>query len=222
MDKSPRLSRGFTFTFGGPDLSHEWPAFDAAFGKFIRGFGRTESILAVILEQFSLQLVGRGDLSLDVLRALIGSRRTPDLATTTKLCLKAATFANCGYGDADAAEIDAAFAQLSEIRFLRDRTAHYGIGVKLHKDQTVFVVANRFTVNDIDKSERLYFRREHLESAESDLAVLRQAIECTLFKTIPTPWEGLRPPWLYKPSELIRVPFPSSPNPQQPAPPPQA
>lgn len=194
-------------------------AFHEAFGRFIRQFGQTESTLSFHLEQFTLSLVGQSDLQKDVLRALIGSRRTPELANMTNLCLKAAMRAGSEHTEDAVREVAALFAQTSEIRFLRDRTAHYAIHPEWRNNKCYFRVLNRYTVNDLDKTEEILFRIEHLEFATADLETICTRLPFVL-KLYDRPKPATAdnpetlPPWLYKPSELIRTPYQEPRNPQ--------
>ncbi len=189
------------------------PAFDQAYGSFIRQFGQAESTLSFHLEQLALKLVGNGDLQKDIVRALLGSRRTPELANTTKLCLKAAIRAGLDHTQGDIDQVSDLFAQLSEIRFLRDRTAHYAMHPDCIRDGFVYFRSlNRYTVSDLTKTEEILFRIEHLEAATLDLKTI-----CTRFPFAlllyqrPNPAGPQnpvqRPPWLYKSSDLIRTPY---------------
>jgi virulence-associated protein VapD len=191
------------------------PAFNLAFGQFIRQFGQTESTLAHSLELFAGRLVGETNLNRSVLRALLGSKRTPELATATKLCVKAALKWEFK-PTPDALEVDQLYAQLSEVRFLRDRTAHYAIGQNWTQGPVYFRVLNRYTVNDTDKTEEILFQIEHLEKATTDLQTICTRISFALgmsrrgenYQDPSNP--VIRPPWLYKPSELIRTPYPET------------
>lgn len=182
-------------------------AFYLAYGEFIRQFGQTESTLAYHLEEFALSLIGDGQPQKDVLRALLGSRRTPQLADATKLCLSAAMRHGSSHQEQDAAEIVTLFAQVSEIRFLRDRTAHYAIHPEYKRGKRVyFRTLNRYSVNSPEKTVEILFQIEDLEAATADLKTICQRLPRTLKLIQSENTEKLRA-WLYKPSKLIRTPY---------------
>jgi hypothetical protein len=198
------------------DFAEEWPAFDAAFGRFIRSFGRTETILALGLEMFVSRIFDRTELTVDIVRALVGSRRTPELAKATDLCLKAAAHAKVAlpggsrgvYNDERVQMVATAYAHLAEIRFLRDRTAHFSIGVDKDQHGATFSTSTRWTVNDIDKAERIVFCVKHLEAAADDLLEITKRVEASLFWSDNQISQRQPEPWRYKPSELVHVPYP--------------
>lgn len=208
-----------------------WPAYYLAFGRLINQFGQTETTLAFHLEQFAQGILGGGfgegdELRTDVLRALLGSKRTGDLAVSFKLCLKAWMKAGHEYSDETLAEIDEIFAQLSQVRFLRDRTAHYGVQIRAEQRNIFFRALNRYTVNDIEKTEEILFRIEDLEAAADDLKTICMRLPFALGmhnRASHDPKNPPRlPPWRYRPSSLVKRAYRSPANPQPPSPPPRA
>jgi hypothetical protein len=193
------------------------PAFHLAYGEFIRQFGQTESTLAYHLEEFVVFLLGDKDLHKDIARALLGSRRTPELANATKLCLKAAINSGSTHTVQDTEDLNTLFAQLAEVRFLRDRTAHYAIHPEWRIGGPIYFRAlNRYTVNDLEKTEELLFTIEHIEAATTDLKTIclwfPRSLRAYGFHVFdPSETRG---PWLYRPSELVRTPYREPRNPQ--------
>lgn len=209
-----------------------WPAYYLAFGQFINQFGQTETTLSFHLEQYAHGLIGGGrgndydDLKLDVLRALIGSRRTGDISTAFKLCMKSWSKSGRPYSDEASQEIDALLSQLGQVRFLRDRTAHYGVQIRAEREAIYFRALNRYTVNDLEKTEEILFQIETLEAATADLFTICRRVPFALGmhhrRGDPTDNPVQLPPWQYKASLLKKraYQFPSSP--QSPSPPPKA
>jgi len=198
-----------------------------AFGRLINQFGQTETTLAFHLEEYALGLLGGGfgedELRIDILRAFIGSKRTKDLVTSFNDCKKAWAKAGRKYEASVQAEIKELFAQLEHIRFLRDRTAHYGVQPRGENGKIYFRAINRYTVKDLEKTEEILFVIEHLDAASDDLETICRRLPFALGmhkrgRNDLTNPETL-PPWRYKPSELVKRPWQYQPNPQRPAPP---
>ena len=182
-------------------------AFYFAYGEFIRQFGQTESTLSYHLEEFLLQLFGEDRLQKDIFRALLGSRRTPELAKATQLCLEAAIRAGDPYQESDLEEVKELFRQVSEVRFLRDRTAHYAIHPEWKRGRPVyFRTLNRYTVNNLEKTEEILFQIEDLEAATEDLKTICRRLPRALWLFDHDGLE-MRQPWLYNPSRLVRSPY---------------
>jgi len=208
------------------------PAFHRAFGCFINQFGQTETTLQFHLEQYAHGLIGGGfginhdDLKLDVLRALLGSKTTDGIVASFRLCIKAWAAAGRPYSIEAIKEIDALFAQLGEIRFLRNRTAHYGSHPISEGGIIYFRTLNRYTVNDLEKMEELLYRIEDLENAAADLATIctRVAFALGMYKRRgpdPRNPETL-PAWRFRPSDLVRRPYQRLSSDLEPPPPPIA
>ena len=207
MPTPPRDTAHFSLEYRDKQLL---PAFQQAYGEFIRQFGQTENTLTFRLEQFVLRLLGERDLQKDIVRALLGSRRTPEIANATKLCLKAAIKAGSDFPKESLENVSVLFAQVAEIRFLRDRTAHYAIHPWLRSGENAyFRTLNRYTVNDLERTEEILFQIEDLEAATEDLKAICNWSMFVLNLQIPdAPIElGRQPSWQYKPSSLIRTPY---------------
>ena len=210
-----------------------WPAYYLAFGRFINQFGQTETTLSFHLEQYAQGMIGGGfgtnhdELKLDVLRALLGSKRTGDLAVAFKLCMKAWAKAGRPYEAGQVTEVEAILAQISQIRFFRDRTAHYGVQIRAEREAIYFRALNRYTVNDLEKTEEILFRIEDIEAAADDLETICRRLPFALGMHKRSGSEDPQnppklPPWLYRPSALVKRAYQSPPNPQPPSRPPRA
>lgn len=179
-------------------------AFHLAYGQFIRQFGQTESTLSYHLEEFLLRLYGDKRFEKDIFRALLGSRRTPDLANVTKLCLEAAIRDREPYQKDDLDEVTELYRQVAEIRFLRDRMVHHAIHPGWRRGQPVyFRILNRYAVNNLEKTQEILLRIEDLEAATEDLKTVCIRLPRALWLH-DHGGQGPLQPWLYKPSQLIR------------------
>jgi hypothetical protein len=185
------------------------PRFDAAFGKFILEFGRTETVLGLILEQFVAGLVGRSELTLDVVRALIGQRRSSDFGSITKLCLQAAIRSGSKHTQADLEEVGRLFEHLGQIAFLRNNTAHYGVGPRMIDGELYYQAHNRWAVRDVDHAQIIFFKIEHLEAATRDLRAISDRLQFALhILTQRQPKHSdMDDPWHFKPGDMIKKPF---------------
>lgn len=208
------------------------PAFHRAFGCFINQFGQTETTLQFQLEEYATGLIGGGlgnshdDLKHDVLRAFLGSKNSEAVVAAFRLCIKAWMNSGRSYSDASQLEIEALFSQLGAIRTLRNRTAHYGSHPVSEGGNILFRTVNRYTVNDIEKTEELLYRIEDLEACSDDLATIcmRMPFALGMHKrrgNDPNNPEDL-PPWKFRPSSIVRRPFQRRPINLEPQAPPKA
>ena len=218
------MDRGVAIRFGPPLPQSEWDAFDLAFGRFMRKFGHAETILAIALDTYSGHLISAAygtrstavssDLKSDILRTLIGNRSTQNIAIQLRRCMLAAKEANMSvYGhepptDEEITTVQSCFDQLGQIRSLRNRLAHHNIGFEKVGNEILFRSSNRFAVDDVDKADVLIFKRQHLDDARADLTTLLERVEGTLVKSIGARRGVSDEPWSFKPSELIKRPYP--------------
>ena len=89
-----------------------------------------------------------------------------------------------------------------------------------------FRALNRYTVNDIEKTEELLFTIEQLEAATLDLKTICMRLPFALGMHQRSGTDRSNPPqlgsWRYKPSELKKRPYQFPPNLRLPSPPPKA
>lgn len=186
------------------------PAYHLALGRFFHQFGQTETTISFHLEEFVCFCLGQDEAKPDVVRALLGSRRTTELLDTTMQVMKAAMKAGSSHTSEHVEELKYLSGQVGEIRYLRDRIAHYAVHPEAIGPEVWFRTINTYTVKDLSRAECLLFKIEHLDAAFEDLKVICARFPRTMFleRRHKVPYmESVRhlyEPWQYKPSELKR------------------
>ena len=200
------------------------PAYEYALGQFFRQFGQTESTLSNHLEEFVVSQLDPHQKKLQIIRALLGSKRTPELYNTSLLVIKGAIVSGSAHTQQDVEDLGDLYKQLSEIRFLRDKIAHYAVHPEPVGPEVWFRTVDIYTVRDIAKAKWILFKIEHLDAAYNDLRAICHRVPQTMFPErrhgdpMPESVQEHYEPWRYKPSELKRKKVRLMPSPQPPVP----
>jgi hypothetical protein len=177
-------------------------------------FGQTESTLSYHLGEFVGSQLDPKDEHPDLLRALLGSNRLPEIRIKMKLALEIAVLKSKDgkpFGAQDVIDLDHLFAHLEEIHFLRDRIAHYAVHPHYDKGECLFRSYNIYSVRDRDKAEEIFFRIEDIEAAIPDMKAICARVPRVLFperRPLTPSASGTREdygPWRYRPSSLKKV-----------------
>lgn len=191
-------------------------AYHTELGKFIREFGQTENSLSWHLAELSgrLSFPQDSNRNTDLLRVLLGANRAAPLADKLKLLVDIAATSD----DFDhplppeklVSETDDVLAQLSHIRYLRDKIVHYATHPQKRRTEWYIRTYDIYSVSDRNKAKEVFFKLEHLPQMTGDLRAIAYRIGIVRdpdharridysHPTIRQHYEA----WRYKPHELV-------------------
>jgi hypothetical protein len=196
------------------DFDQGWPRWDlprsvqpevilryyTAFGRFVHMFARTERRLNELLGSMVAKKIAPRNYKADeIIHALTGSMRMSVARDNLKRFLRMTNAPEDVW-----VNVDAAFQQLGEIAFFRDRVAHYG--VDFHADGQDWQSVT-YRGREPDESETIFFTAAMLDNMAFDLDQIAERIEAAIDRPKRAKKNSRveQAPWRYKPSQLRRT-----------------
>jgi hypothetical protein len=210
-----------TPSYPAPKDHEDWPepvvnAYYAALGKFLQSYGDAESGFLFLIDRYAGGLLAddvnihtppsefwaRTRVQMDVVRALVGSQRSAEMADTLKMLLRVAKRPQ---SEQDLAK--EALDHLGHIRVIRDRIVHTG-ALPFYDAGWFFRTGNKHEVRERHKAKDYVFRIEDLEDMTADLSAIRLRLATVTLYENPHFHEfasthGAFEPWRYKPIQAV-------------------
>jgi hypothetical protein len=204
-----------------PKDHHDWPervveAYYAALGKFLQTYGDAESGFLFLIDRYASGLLAddvnrhtpptegwaRTRTQVDVVRALVGSQRSEEIAATIQMLLRIAK-----RSPSEQRMAKEALDHLGKIRVIRNRIVHTG-ALPFYDGEWLFKTGDRHEVREREKAKDYVFRIEDLEAMTDDLLAIRLRIAVVILVENPTfqkfaTTHGAFEPWRYKAIQAV-------------------
>ncbi|MFC4290976.1 hypothetical protein ACFOWX_00920 [Sphingorhabdus arenilitoris] len=199
-----------------PKDSSDWPEaliqdYHTIFGEFLQTYATVESGLLFLIDRYAGGLLaddinsgtppsevwGRTKVQMDIVRALVGSKRSDQISETIKLLFRVAKRSND-----DQEFVNDALSQFSHIRFMRDRLVHSG-STPFYDNGWFFHTANSLEVKERVKARDYVFKLHDLKNMTTDLISIRLRLAAATVNDNPgivalAKEHNAFQPWLYK------------------------
>lgn len=184
-----------------------WAEYFNALGEFYHNFTDLEATMAQVV---ALAILGpnANHKHASAVFAVVSTGRMGTLKDTIKRVLRVTEASN-----EHRANVDAVFAQLGEIQFLRDRLAHYPTYLVDESQPPVFENTDMGLSKEAQRAQALVFEVSALTAATADIKAAKPFVDLIFQELV----EQLRklprefvdcarklPTWQYKPSMLTR------------------